>query len=245
MKEAKSSLRLKVWDELVKVAKPDSRFHWDFSQFIPDFEGSEKCVERIRRMDLYKRASLIMITPDNNLAKLRECALLDDKTYIMPTYSIARGFLVLSQSDVPQGKEDFASTLDGAERFGKLASLREISKVKVDFMVTGGSTINCDGVRYGKGHGFFDLEWAMFREVGAVDEGTPIIAVVHDCQLVDEEMPVTEYDTIVDLIVTPTKEVKVKKRYQKPKGIMWEKLEQSMLASIPPLRELREIQGQT
>ena len=34
-------LRRVVWDKLVKVAKPDSRFHFDFSSFIPDFAGSE------------------------------------------------------------------------------------------------------------------------------------------------------------------------------------------------------------
>ncbi len=241
MEDSKASLRMRVWDELFKVAKPDSRFHWNFSEFIPDFEGSERCTERIRNLNLYERSNLIMITPDNNLIRLRELCILDGKTCIMPTYSIARGFLKISREGVPQGKEDFASTLDGAERFGKPISLREISRLKVDFMVTGGSIINYDGVRYGKGHGYFDLEWAMFREVGAVDEETPIIAVVHDCQLVDEEMPVTSFDTIVDLIVTPTKEIVVKKKYAKPKGIIWEKLEPSMIDLIPPLRELREI----
>jgi len=43
-------------------------------------------------------------------------------------------------------------------------------------------------------------------------------------QLVNEEIPVTEFDTIVDLIVTPTREIKVKKKYQKPKGVVREKL---------------------
>ncbi len=192
-------------------------------------------------MELYRKANTLMITPDNNLTKLRELSLLDGKTYVIPTYSIARGFLRLSADTVPQGKEDFASTLDGADRFGKPITLREIAETKVALMVTGGSIINYDGVRYGKGHGYFDLEWAMFREVGAVNEETPIIAVVHDCQLVNEQIPMTEYDTIVDLIVTPTKEVTVKKKYEKPKGIIWEKIKQSMIELIPPLRELREI----
>ncbi|MFH7860006.1 MAG: hypothetical protein QXR03_03325, partial [Candidatus Aenigmatarchaeota archaeon] len=68
----KTSLREKVWKELLKVAKPDSRFHFDFSSYIPDFEGSEKCIEKIRKMNIYKNAKNIMITPDNNLIKLRE-----------------------------------------------------------------------------------------------------------------------------------------------------------------------------
>ncbi|MBS7649835.1 MAG: 5-formyltetrahydrofolate cyclo-ligase [Candidatus Bathyarchaeia archaeon] len=241
MSDSKSTLRMMVWDRLFKVAKPDSRFHWNFSQFIPDFDGSEICVEKIRNMSIYKDAKILMITPDNNLARLRELCILDGKTYIMPTYSIARGFLKISREIVPEGKEDFASTLDGADRFSKPISLKEISRLKIDLMVTGCSIINLDGVRYGKGHGYFDLEWAMLREVGAVDEETPIIVVAHDCQLVDEPIPQTEFDTIVDIIVTPTREVTVKKKYKKPRGIVWEKIEPSIIDLIPPLRELKEI----
>ncbi|MGQ9543621.1 MAG: 5-formyltetrahydrofolate cyclo-ligase [Candidatus Bathyarchaeia archaeon] len=208
---------------------------------MPDFEGSEKCAEKIRCMSIYRDAGLLMITPDNNLARLRELCILDGKTYIMPTYSIARGFLKISREQVPEGKEDFASTLDGADRFSKMITLSEISSLKVDLVVTGCSIINLDGVRYGKGHGYFDLEWAMLREVGAVDEGTPIIVVAHDCQLVNEPIPRTEFDTIVDVIITPTREVKVKKKYKKPKGIIWERLEPSMFDLVPPLKELKEI----
>ena len=42
-------LRRVVWDRLAQVAKPDSRFHLDFTSFIPDFEGSSKCVDVIRQ----------------------------------------------------------------------------------------------------------------------------------------------------------------------------------------------------
>src|SRR4051812_50105155 len=39
--------RARVWAELRGVARPDSRFHWDFASFIPDFAGSEGCANRI------------------------------------------------------------------------------------------------------------------------------------------------------------------------------------------------------
>lgn len=39
------------------------------------------------------------------------------------------------------------------------------------------------GWRIGKGEGFADLEYGMMRCIGAVDENTPIITTVHDCQV--------------------------------------------------------------
>ena len=33
---------------------------------------------------------------------------------------------------------------------------------KIDLMLTGASAVSKNGVRFGKGHGFFDLEWGMF-----------------------------------------------------------------------------------
>lgn len=245
MKEETNKIEIReaVWKELRKVAKPDSRFHWDFSMFIPDYRGSTKCADRIRELDIYKKSSFIMITPDNNLEKLREYCVKDGKTYVMPTYGIVRGFVKLSRKEVPVGMEEFSSTLDGAERYGISVTLRDIQKIgKVDFMVTGASAVNIEGVRYGKGHGYFDLEWAMFREIGVVCEETPVIAVVHDCQVTERKFLITPYDTIVDLIVTPTRVIKIDRKYKKPVGIVWEKLRKDMLKDIPPLRELKSMQ---
>jgi 5-formyltetrahydrofolate cyclo-ligase len=32
----KAIIRKRVWAELREVALPDSRFHWNFAEFIPD-----------------------------------------------------------------------------------------------------------------------------------------------------------------------------------------------------------------
>lgn len=242
MRERKDIIRERVWKELRKVAKPDSRFHYDFSKFIPDFEGSDKCTEKIRSLEIYKRAKLLMITPDNCLELLREYCIRDNKRFIMPTYGIKRGFILLSRELVPYGKEDFASTLDGAERFGKYLSLEEMKNLgRVDIMVTGASVVSINGVRYGKGHGYFDLEWGMFRELGLVNEDTPIIAVVHDCQVIEEEIEAKPYDTIVDYIVTPTRIIKVKRKKKKPEGILWDKISDELMEEIPILKELKRL----
>ena len=242
MKSTKNTIRERVWRELRKVAKPDSRFHFDFSSFIPDFEGSDKCAEAIRNMEIYKRARNLMITPDNCLELLREYSIKDGKLVVMPTYGIKRGFVQLSRDLVPSGKEDFAATLDGAERFGKYLSISELKGLKkIDLMVTGASVVSINGVRYGKGHGYFDLEWGMFRELKLVNDNTPVIAVVHDCQVIEEEIEAEAYDTIMDYIVTPTRIIQVEKRRGKPKGIMWERLPEYLLKEIPILLELKNM----
>lgn len=34
--------RVKIWEDLLKVAKPNSKFSWAFSEFNCDYEGSEQ-----------------------------------------------------------------------------------------------------------------------------------------------------------------------------------------------------------
>ena len=243
----RNEARERVWEELRKVAKPDSRFHWDFAEFIADYEGSDKGAQLIRDLEVYKKAQVIFITPDNNMEKLREFAIKDKKILLTTTYGINRGFQVIYPDNVPEGKEELATTLDGLEKFMKPISLQEIKEKlrKVDMLVTGASAITPSGIRFGKGHGYFDLEWAMLWEIQAVSPKTPVIAVGHDCQVVDIEIETTPYDTIVDYIVTPTKVINVNSQLPKPaSGIIWEKLEKDMIENIPPLQELHESKQQ-
>lgn len=75
--------RVQIWEELLRVAKPDSKFSWQFSEFICDYEGSEKGTALLTATDMYKNARVIFITPDNNLETLREQAFRDKKTVVM------------------------------------------------------------------------------------------------------------------------------------------------------------------
>jgi 5-formyltetrahydrofolate cyclo-ligase len=240
---SKGTVRREVWNKLREVAVPDSRFHLDFSMYIPDFEGSDKCAKQIREMDIWKRSLINFVTPDNCLVELRRYGILDNKTQIMTTYGIRGGFLISVREDVPNGQEDFASTLDGAQRYARHVSLEDIKRMgHLDLVVTGASAVNLDGVRYGKGHGYFDLEWGIFSVLGVVDSKTSMLTVVHDCQVIDRKLPVSPYDTITDYIVTPTRTIKVETRRQKPTGIQWRRLQKEMLKEIPSLRELKEMQ---
>jgi 5-formyltetrahydrofolate cyclo-ligase len=240
--DGKRQVREDVWAALRRVAKPDSRYHFDFAEFIPDFEGSAAALARLLALPLYATSEFIFITPDNCLEELRAQALRDGKTILVPTYGIRRGFVKLEPGDVPEGREEYASWLDGMERFGEHVSLAEIQRLgRLDFLITGGSVINREGIRFGKGHGFFDLEWAMMFEIGAADEATPVVAFVHDCQVADVRLEPSPFDTVCDLIITPTLVIGVEQPSKPTRGVIWEKLAPGMMEDIPPLKELKEL----
>ena len=233
--------RVMIWEELRKVAKPDSRFSFNFAEFITDYEGSDQGAENIVSQDFYKNAKVCFVTPDNNMDKLREHIILDKKTLIMTNYSISRGFFIVEPGMVPEGKEELASTLDGIQRFWKHCTLAQLKEKigHIDMLVTGASAITPSGIRFGKGHGYFDLEWAMLHTMKLVSDDSVIVAAGHDCQVVDVDVEVREYDTAIDYIVTPTQVIQTRNEFPRPtRGVIWSMLEDDMLGRMPPLQEL-------
>lgn len=242
----KGAVRERVFRELREVAFPDSRFHYDFGEFITDFQGSDAALARLAAHRFYRDARCIFITPDNCLEMLRWQALRDGKQVLMTTYSIRRGFWMLEPSTIPADRLLHAATLDGMERYGVPLSLTELRErvPRVDFLVTGTGAINEAGVRFGKGHGFFDAEWGMLYRIGLIDSGTPAAAVVHDCQVLTETLYPEVFDTVVDAIFTPTRTIGVSGPHKPTCGIVWDLLDPKMYDTIPPLQELRMMEPQ-
>lgn len=242
----KSSVRNDVFVNLRKVAIPDSRFHYDFNEFITDFEGSSLANQRLINHPYYRDATTIFITPDNCLEELRHRALLDGKKVLTTSYSIKRGFWLLHKNHIPAEKLLYASTLDGMERVARHVTLREISRElrEIEYMITGTGAINEEGIRFGKGHGFFDAEYGMLHRIGAVSKSTPIAAVVHDCQVLRQELQPEVFDTVADVIFTPSRTLEVKDPHKPTCGIVWSLLDQHMYNTIPPLQELKSIEDE-
>ena len=237
-------IRQQIWSRLKAVAKPDTRFDLNFAEYIPDFEGSDAATDRIMELPGCQDAGFMFITPDNCLVELRRRLIEQEKPFFMSTYGIYRGFVLMEPGMVPKGAELYAAWLDGMEHFGRPISLEEIAKRgRIDFLVTGASAVSVDGVRFGKGHGFFDLEWGMFTDLGLVGEETPVVAAVHDCQVVHESLHPSSTDILVDYIATPNKLYDIKHRAKRPKGVIWDLLEPKQIEQTPPLQELQRIQG--
>ena len=238
------TIREKIWTRLRDVARPDTRFHLNFAEVIPDFEGSEAATDRLVADPAFDASAFAFITPDNCLTDLRRRMIEAGKPFVMSTYGIYRGFLLLDPTDVPPGAALYAAWLDGMEHFGKPVTLEQIARRgRFDWLVTGASAVSVNGVRFGKGHGFFDLEWGMFTDLGLVDQDTPVHAVVHDVQLVPDNLQPSETDILVDRIFTPTRTHVVERRGPRPRGVKWPLLDPRQIDVTPPLQELQRIQG--
>ncbi|XP_047181797.1 5-formyltetrahydrofolate cyclo-ligase-like protein COG0212 [Vigna umbellata] len=134
-----------------------------------------------------------------------------------------------------------ACTSVGVAKHGRPIGLDE--KIKVDLIVIGSVAVDpSTGARLGKGEGFAELEYGMLRYMGAIDDSTPVVTSVHDCQLVDD-IPVEKlliHDVPVDIICTPTQVIFTHTTIPKPQGIYWDKLSPEKLGQIRILRELKK-----
>ena len=98
-------IRKGIWQRLKDVARADVRFHLDFSEVIPDFEGSELATERVLNDDAFRACSFAFVTPDNSLTLLRQKMIEAGIPLVMSTFNIHRGFVYLAPGVVPKGAE--------------------------------------------------------------------------------------------------------------------------------------------
>ena len=240
-----AQMRNAVWTRLRKVARPDARFHYDFTQFVPDYQSSEQGTMRIVNSQAYQDARLLFITPDNNLRQLREYALRDGKIIVASTHAIARGFVLLDGRHVPAGDRRLAATLDGMEEFSTRLNIARLAALKrIDLLVTGASAVTEEGVLLGKGQGYFDLEWGIFCDLGLVDARSPVVAAIHDCQLMSASLTPSASDTVVDVIVTPTRWITVASPWPKPTGIQWTRVTAQSYSRWPILHEVESYRAE-
>ena len=113
----------------------------------------------------------------------------------------------------------------------------------IDLVISGSVAVNSRGVRIGKGGGFADLEYGLAAAAGVVQPGTPVISTVHPMQLLDEELPWTQHDVPLDIVVTTEGVVRCdsgQEALPRPNGIYWEDLDERKIRSIPLLVKLRQ-----
>jgi 5-formyltetrahydrofolate cyclo-ligase len=236
--------RQRIWDRLKAVARPDTRFDMQFAHFIPDFVGVEAATDRICALPAYQNCRLAFVTPDNSMTELRRRLIAARVPLVTATYNIQRGFLYIAPDAVPEGAERYAAWLDGIEHFARPVTLEDIAGLgRFDLMATGASAVSVDGVRFGKGHGFFDLEWGMFTDLGLALDTTPVAAIVHDVQVVEDHLQMSATDIPVDVIATPGRLIHVARPERRPRGIKWDLLSAQEIQNIPPLRELARMRG--
>jgi len=173
---------------------------------IPNFLGAEKAAQRLKELSEYKAAKAIFCNPDSPQRPVREMVLRDGKILVMATPRLRKGFLLLEPSVISKNRVFEASSIRGAFKYGRLI---KPSEVKVDLFVAGSVAVSLDGGRLGKGTGYSDQEYDILKKAGCLNLETLVVTTVHDVQIV-EEIPRDEWDVPVDVIVTPTRVIRVK-----------------------------------
>ena len=75
IKAEKQRLREKIWREIQE--RGIAKFPLPCWGRIPNFQGAEKAAENLRKLEEWKKAKVIFVSPDSPQRKVRENALKD------------------------------------------------------------------------------------------------------------------------------------------------------------------------
>jgi 5-formyltetrahydrofolate cyclo-ligase len=235
----KDAIRKEVW-RLMDESNV-SKFPMPIVGRIPNFEGSEIAAKRLVSQSEFKNAKVVKVNPDFPQVHVRRAALFDNKLLLMPTPRLRMGFMILDPEHIPGRFLWEASTIKGAFKHGRLCSIEKLPSV--DLIVAGSVAVTQEGVRIGKGGGYSEIEYGILKELGKVNDSTPVFTTVHDVQIIDQA-PRDQHDFLVDAIFTPTKIIRIKREIPQPRGIFWEKLTEHQLINMPILQELKNVLNQ-
>jgi 5-formyltetrahydrofolate cyclo-ligase len=204
---------------------------------IPNFAGAEEAARRLTELPEWKAAKRIKCNPDAPQRAVRLAALRAGKTVVVavPRLRAEHCFLRLDPRAL-EGKLAHAATIKGASTFGVPVLPGQIGRI--DLVVAGSVAVNRTGARLGKGGGYSDLEFALARSLGLVDDDTLVVTTVHELQVLDEPIPMTAHDVPLDIVVTPDRVIRARRRPQRPGEIFWKELSARQLAEMPALAKL-------
>jgi 5-formyltetrahydrofolate cyclo-ligase len=233
---AKDEVRREIWKAMDREGV--SRFPGAEGR-IPNFAGARLAAEKLAGHRSWRRARAIKANPDSPQTHVRRLALEEGKTLIMavPRLRDPHPFRVLEPKRLSKAAKKEAATIKGALKHGRVVALDDLPEI--DFVLCGSVAVNLNGARIGKGGGYSDLEYAIGRVVGCIDERTAVTTTVHPLQVVDEDLPTTSHDFWLDLIVTSEEEIRPRLASRRqPHGILEDHLTADIREEVPILRVL-------
>ncbi|MFB6166090.1 MAG: 5-formyltetrahydrofolate cyclo-ligase [Haloarculaceae archaeon] len=230
----KQALRERVWDDLEDSG--EARFPFPPHGRIPNFAGADEAAAGLAETPEWQAADRIKANPDAPQRPVRRRALEAGKTVYMavPRLRDAECFLELDPARIED--VDRATTISGSAELGVQVGPEAVPGI--DLIVSGSVAATPAGARIGKGEGYSDLEFAVLRELGLVDDATPVATTVHERQVLDESVPSEAHDVPMDLVVTPERTIRPDVAGPKPGGIDWSLLSAERRAEIPVLERL-------
>ncbi|SES36071.1 5-formyltetrahydrofolate cyclo-ligase [Actinokineospora terrae] len=228
--DLKNAARNQVWAALTACGAVHDT---DVYGRIPNFVDSHLAADRLAALPAWQSAGVVKAVPDKAQLPVRARALREGKIVYMAVPKLAkqRPFYLLDPEHLTVPPEQAADSHVAAD----IAPTVDVdSLLPIDLIVCGSVAVNRHGVRLGKGAGYSDLEVALLQEAGLIRQETVIATTVHSLQVVDGELPESEHDFSVDLIVTPDEVINCAPRRRSP-GLLWECLPAEKIAAIPAL----------
>lgn len=237
--DEKQGLRYAVWHRLQDAGV--ARFPFPVEGRIPNFEGAAEAVGGLTRQSFYQQAAVLKCNPDSPQRPLRIRALADGKTVYMalPRLRDRRCFLELEPERIPGRDRAAAVSVSSCQEYGKPVAPGDLPRV--DLVSVGSVAVSEHGERIGKGGGYSDLEFALGREYGFVDDRTVVVTTVHELQVVGQTWAPEDHDVPLDWVFTPGRPIRCSGGRARPRGIDWSLVDDEMLAAIPALRDLRPV----
>jgi len=193
----------------------------------PHFVGAEKASIRTAVLDEFIAAKVVMVSP--GVAVLSDTVLSQGKKLVAPAPGLREDKVlqevVLNNQEIVEGKRHQKYQRKGIE-----------NHINIDVLVVGSMLVDKAGRRMGKKWDQGGVEFVMGRLFE--QKKLVVITIVHDCQVV-EHIPdpmFSAMDVPVDIIVTPTRVIRVKDRLPKPRDILWNEVTESMLQDMPVLK---------
>jgi 5-formyltetrahydrofolate cyclo-ligase len=229
---AKQAIRERVWNllEAEHAVEPGVHGH------IPDFVGTAAAAHRLADLPAWSNAQMVKAVPDTAQLPVRARALADGKTVYtaVPKLADERPFYLLDPAALTLPPAE-AATMRAAAAHAPRLAIDELQPI--DLVVCGSVAVNRNGDRIGKGAGYSDLEVALLHDAGLLGATTLIATTVHALQVLDEDLPATDHDFQVDLIVTPDEAISCNPSRRRC-GIRWDDLPPDYLSAIPVLASL-------
>ena len=235
----KDKLRSDIWSLLEKRAVSIGSA-WSR---IPDFVGADKAAQRLAELQIWKTAKIVKSNPDPPQIPLRLRALQDGKILYAPVPELVKDypFIELDPEELQRQGIPFedVAPIEGAMEYGRKVNFQDMKPF--DIAVVGCVGVTRNGGRTGKGGGFADLELGIFRDMGLVNQDTPIVTTVHALQVVeDNRVIMVSHDTPLDWIITPDEAIVTHTVIPQPGGVDWDAVQPDQFENVPFLVSLKE-----
>lgn len=233
----KQAIRERVWGHLEDAGI--ARFPFPPHGRIPNFDRAREAAERLAGLPEWQDAATVKVNPDAPQLPARRNALHEGKTLYMAVPRLRDEDCFVELDPAVIDDLDAAPTVSHMDDHGTRVGPDDLPTIEC--ILSGSVAVATDGIRIGKGEGFSDLEYAVLRELGAVDDETPVVTTIHDDQVIDsEDAPDADaHDVLVDVIVTPTQTIRTGARGT-PDGVDWDALSDEQLAEMPVLQRLHD-----